>query len=87
MREIKLRLDEQVIAELDTEAAIHNVSRADLIRQRIEATAPAAKAGLDATGYNQLVRDAYAFMGGGIDRRQFEGLVAFLFNKICAAKA
>ena len=84
MREIKLRLEEPTIAALDAQAAVHNVSRSEVIRKCISEAAPAGK--LDAQGYNQLVRDAYSFMGGGIDRRQFEALVAFLFTRLSAAK-
>jgi len=55
-----------------------------VIRQCITDTAPATALGPQ--GYNQLVREAYSFVGGGIDRRQFEGLVAFLFTRISTAK-
>lgn len=84
VREIKLRLEEPTIAALDAQAAVHNVSRSEVIRKCISEAAPATK--LDAQGYNQLVRDAYSFVGGGMDRRQFEGLVAFLFNKLATVK-
>jgi hypothetical protein len=84
VREIKLRLEESTIATLDAQAAVRNVSRSDVIRQCITDTAPATALGPQ--GYNQLVREAYSFVGGGIDRRQFEGLVAFLFTRISTAK-
>ena len=80
MRGIKITLDEPVITALDAQAAMLNVSRAEVIRRCISDAGAAGSITPDK--YNDMVRRAYAFTGGGIDRRQFESLVAFLFREL-----
>lgn len=82
MRVVKLALEEHTITALDAQAAAMDISRAEVIRRCIAESAPSRS--LKPDEYNQLVRNAYSFIGGGIDRRQFEGLVAYLFNQLHA---
>lgn len=73
-------MEERDIVRLDAQAAATNTSRAEVIRQYINAAGPSKT--LNANEYNALVQRAYAFAGGGMDRRQFEGVAAYLFTQL-----
>ena len=83
MRVIKITLDEPAITALDAQAAMLNVSRAEVIRRCISESGSAGS--ITPAQYNGMVARAYSFMGGGMDRRQFEGLAAFLFREFSSA--
>lgn len=80
MRVIKVTLPDETIVALDAQAAMLDVSRAEVIRKCISASSPSK--GMTAADFNALASRAYSFTGGGMDRRQLEGLVAFLFREI-----
>ena len=80
MRVIKVTLPEETISALDAQAAMHDISRAEVIRKCISSSSPTK--GMTAQDFNDLASRAYRFTGGGMDRRQLEGLVAFIFNSV-----
>ena len=78
---VKVAYDAQDLAELDRDATIQGISRAELIRNRTLTRSTGSRA-LSTADYHRLVSDAAAFTHGGLDRRQLESVVAFTVNRL-----
>lgn len=78
---VKVSFNQQDISELDRDATIQGISRAELIRTRT-LTRPTGSRTLTTADYHRLVSDAAAFTHGSLDRRQLESVVAFTVNRL-----
>ena len=79
MKEIKVHLEEDHISKLTTEAQQQNISRADLIRQKLKSH------GYDSTSYARAV-EAAARTIPGIPRTQLEHMVAKVITTLATPR-
>ena len=70
MKEITVRIPEEVLAQVDKEAGLKHVSRAQFIRDRL------------VLKNNKAVGDYGRRTGNGLDKRQLENVVAVVFNEL-----
>jgi len=79
MKEIKVHLEEDHISKLTAEAQQQNISRSDLIRQKLKSQ------GYDSTSYARAV-EAAARTIPGIPRSQLEHMVAKVITTLATPR-
>jgi hypothetical protein len=83
MKCVKTYLEPEVVQALDMEAAAAGVTRAEVIRRKMNAANPIGRR-LSPDEYNAVVSAAQKYMHGSVDRRHVEALVAFTFGRLMA---
>jgi hypothetical protein len=78
---VKVTYSEEDIRLLDREAALQNISRAELIRQRT-LTRHTTGSPFTTAEYHRVVANAHQFTRGSIDRLQVEALTAYILNQV-----
>ena len=82
MRRIEITLDDADADRLKREADQLGISRSDLLRERVTRTPVKTDKLLSPPEFYSLVERARRRAGQGMDRRQVEGIVAFVFNDL-----
>ena len=84
MKEITVRLPEEVIAQLDKEAGSKHVSRAQFIRDKLVPRETKDVGDYGPKDFHTLVSLVKRKTGSGMDRRQLENVVAIVFNELAS---
>lgn len=84
MRRIEITLDDADADRLKHEADQLGISRSDLLRERVTRTPIKTDRLLTPSDFYSLVERTRRRAGQGVDRRQVEGIVAFVFNELAS---
>jgi len=82
MKEITVRIPEEVLAQVDKEAGLKHVSRAQFIRDRLVLKNNTAVGDYGPKDFHTLVSLVRRRTGNGLDKRQLENVVAVVFNEL-----
>jgi len=82
MKEITVRIPEEVLAQVDKEAGLKHVSRAQFIRDRLVLKNNKAVGDYGPKDFHTLVSLVRRRTGSGLDKRQLENVVAIVFNEL-----
>jgi len=84
MKEITVRIPEEVLAQLDKEAGFRHVSRAQFIRDKLIPRQTKDVGDYGPKDFHTLVSLVKRRTGNGMDRRQLENVVAIVFNELAS---
>ncbi len=84
MKEITVRLPEEVIAQLDKEAGYKHLSRAQFIRDKLVPRETKDIGDYGPKDFHNLVSLVRRRTGNGMDKRQLENVVAVVFNELAS---
>ena len=84
MKEITVRIPEEVLAQVDKEAGFRHISRAQIIRDRLVPKQTKDVGGYSPQDFHSLVSLVRRRVGDGIDIRQLENVVAIVFNELAS---
>lgn len=84
MKEITVRLPEEVLAQVDKEAGLKHVSRAQFIRDQLVFKNSKAVGDYGPKDFHTLVSLVRRRTGNGMDKRQLENVVAVVFNELAS---
>lgn len=84
MKRIEITVDDADADRLKQEADQLGISRSDLLRERVTRTPVNTDKLLSPPEFYGLVERARRRAGQGMDRRQVEGIVAFVFNDLAS---
>ncbi|ADD94971.1 hypothetical protein MedDCM-OCT-S16-C5-cds36 [uncultured Mediterranean phage MEDS3 group] len=82
MKRIEITVDDADADRLKLEADQLGISRSDLLRERIKCTPLKTDKRLTPTDFYDLVERTRRRAGQGVDQRQVEGIVAFVFSEL-----
>jgi len=84
MKEITFRISEEVLAQVDKEAGLKHISRAQFIRDRLVPREAKDVGDYGPKDFHTLVSLVRRRTGNGMDRRQLENVVAIVFNELAS---
>lgn len=84
MKEITVRIPEEVLAQVDKQAEVSQVSRAQFIRDRLVPKNTKAIGTYGPKDFHTLVSLVRRRTGNGMDKRQLENIVAIVFNELAS---
>ena len=84
MKEITVRIPEEVLAQVDKEAGLKHVSRAQFIRDRLVFKNSKAVGDYGPKDFHTLVSLVRRRTGNGMDKRQLENVVAVVVNELAS---
>ena len=84
MRRIEITVDDADADRLKLEADQLGISRSDLLRDRVTRTPVKTNKLFSPLEYHSLVERTRRRAGQGMDRRQVEGIVAFVFSELAS---
>ena len=84
LKEVKLRLPADDLQRLDKEAQFKGVARAELLRQLVLRNTANKGEHMSLNDFHKLVEKARRRVGGGLDKRKVEGIVAFVFSELAS---
>ena len=84
MKEITVRLPEEVLAQVDKEAGSKHISRAQFIRDRLVPRETKDVRDYGPHDFHTLVSLVKRRTGNGMDKRQLENVVAIVFNELAS---
>jgi hypothetical protein len=84
MKEITFRIPEEVLAQVDKEAGLKHISRAQFIRDRLVPREAKDVGDYGPKDFHTLVSLVRRRTGNGLDRRQLENVVAIVFNELAS---
>jgi len=84
MKEITFRIPEEVLAQVDKEAGLKHISRAQFIRDRLVPRKTKDVGDYGPKDFHTLVSLVRRKTGNGMDRRQLENVVAIVFNELAS---
>jgi len=84
MKEITVRIPEDVLAQLDKEAGLEHISRAQFIRAKLVPTNNKSVGNYGPKDFHNLVSLVRRRAGSGMDKRQLENVVAIVFNELAS---
>ncbi len=84
MKRIEITVDDADADRLKLEADQLGISRSDLLRERIKRTPVKTDRLLTPADFYDLVERTRRRAGQGVDQRQVEGIVAFVFSELAS---
>jgi hypothetical protein len=84
MKEITFRIPEEVLAQVDKEAGLKHISRAQFIRDRLVPRETKDVGDYSPKDFHTLVSLVRRRTGNGMDKRQLENVVAIVFNELAS---
>jgi hypothetical protein len=84
MKEITVRIPEEVLAQVDKEAGLKHISRAQFIRDRLVPRKVKDVGSYGPNDFHTLVSLVRRRTGNGLDKRQLENVVAIVFNELAS---
>ena len=82
MKRVEIRLEDDVAAFLDHQANALGISRCELVRNRATNFSYDKGKKFTPVDFYNLVNRTRRRAGAGVDKRQLEGIVAFVFNEL-----
>ena len=84
MKRVEVMLDEADAFRLKQEAEVLGISRSDLLRKRALSTHLNNDKVLTPRYFHELVQRTRRRAGNGVDKRQVEGIVAFVISELAS---
>lgn len=84
MKRIEITVDDADADRLKIEAEQLGISRSDLLRERVTRTPVSTDKLLTPSDFHNLVERTRRRAGQNVDRRQIEGIVAFVFSELAS---
>jgi len=84
MKEITVRVPEEVLAQVDKQAGFDQVSRAQFIRNCLVPKNTKTIGDYGPKDFHTLVSLVRRKTGNGMDKRQLENIVAIVFNELAS---